>query len=85
MAQTAVGLLDEIVSLFDQATNLGLVKMVEACGVPYDVLDWTWEWYVAREDCRSGKPHEGDLGVGGLLSGPSCTRTSTPPSIGAPA
>ncbi|MGH3869288.1 MAG: Tn3 family transposase [Pseudonocardiaceae bacterium] len=28
------------------ATNLGLVRMSEACGIPYDVLAWTAEWHV---------------------------------------
>ncbi|GAA3218645.1 hypothetical protein GCM10010468_42200 [Actinocorallia longicatena] len=30
-------------------TNLGLTRMAEACGVSYDVLAWTSEWYL-RED-----------------------------------
>jgi TnpA family transposase len=35
--------------LIANATNLGLTRMAEACGVPADVLAWTQEWYV-RED-----------------------------------
>ena len=35
--------------LIAMATNLGLARMAEACGVSYDVLAWTPEWYV-RED-----------------------------------
>jgi Tn3 transposase DDE domain len=31
------------------ATNLGLARMSEACGISYDVLAWTMEWY-ARPD-----------------------------------
>jgi hypothetical protein len=27
------------------ATNLGLTRMSEACGVSYDTLAWTQEWY----------------------------------------
>lgn len=38
--------------LIANATNLGLVKMAEACGVPYDVLAWTQEWYVREETLR---------------------------------
>ena len=32
--------------LIGMATNLGLTRMAEACGIPYDVLRWTQEWYV---------------------------------------
>ncbi len=35
--------------LISQATNLGLVRMAEACGIPYDILAWTAEWYVREE------------------------------------
>lgn len=38
--------------LIANATKLGLVKMAEACGVPYDVLAWTQEWYVREETLR---------------------------------
>jgi hypothetical protein len=41
-----------IAVLIAQATNLGLVRMSEACGVPYDVLAWTAEWYVREETLR---------------------------------
>ncbi len=34
------------------ATNLGLVRMSEACGIPYDVLAWTAEWYVREDTLR---------------------------------
>ena len=34
------------------ATNLGLTRMAEACGIPYDVLRWTQEWYVREETLR---------------------------------
>ncbi|MEU8205629.1 Tn3 family transposase [Streptosporangium sp. NPDC049046] len=34
------------------ATNLGLTRMSEACGVPYDPLAWTQEWYVRGETLR---------------------------------
>lgn len=34
------------------ATNLGLTRMAEACGVPYDVLAWTQEWYVREDTLR---------------------------------
>jgi hypothetical protein len=31
--------------LISEATNLGLVRMAEASGIPYDVLAWTTEYY----------------------------------------
>jgi TnpA family transposase len=34
------------------ATNLGLARMSEACGISYDVLAWTMEWYVREETLR---------------------------------
>jgi len=40
--------------LIAMATNLGLARMSEACGVPYDVLAWTAEWYV-REETLTGR------------------------------
>jgi Tn3 transposase DDE domain len=33
------------------ATNLGLARMSEACGISYDVLAWTMEWYVRERRC----------------------------------
>ncbi|MEQ4724612.1 Tn3 family transposase [Nonomuraea sp. B19D2] len=38
--------------LIANATNLGLSRMSEACGIPYDVLRWTQEWYVREETLR---------------------------------
>ena len=38
--------------LIAMATNLGVARMSEACGVPYDVLAWTAEWYVREETLR---------------------------------
>jgi Tn3 transposase DDE domain len=32
-----------------EATNMGLGAMAESCGVPYDVLAWTAEWYFSAE------------------------------------
>jgi len=32
--------------LVAEATNMGLTVMAESCGVPYEVLAWTAEWYV---------------------------------------
>jgi len=34
------------------ATNLGLTRMSEACGVSYDTLAWTHEWYVREDTLR---------------------------------
>ncbi len=41
-----------IAVLIAYATNLGLVRMSEACSVPYDVLAWTAEWYVREDTLR---------------------------------
>ncbi|SFQ31424.1 protein of unknown function [Actinomadura madurae] len=58
-------------------TNLGLARMSEACGVPYDVLAWTQEWYVREETLRGANNlivnHHYTLGLakkfgGGTLS-----------------
>nr|SBO98749.1 probable transposase [Nonomuraea gerenzanensis] len=38
--------------LIAMSTNLGLARMSEACGVSYDVLAWTMEWYVREETLR---------------------------------
>jgi TnpA family transposase len=35
--------------LVAEATNMGLTAMAESCGVPYEVLAWTTEWYVRPE------------------------------------
>ncbi|GAA4967290.1 Tn3-like element TnAs3 family transposase [Actinoplanes utahensis] len=32
-----------------EATNMGLTAMAQSCGVPYDVLAWTAEWYFRPE------------------------------------
>jgi len=35
------------------ATNLGLVRMAKVCGIAYDVLAWTQEWYLREETLRA--------------------------------
>ncbi len=35
------------------ATNLGLVRMAKVCGISYDVLAWTQEWYLREETLRA--------------------------------
>jgi hypothetical protein len=42
-----------IAVLIAQATNLGLTRMADACGISYDVLSWTAEWYVREETLRA--------------------------------
>ena len=42
-----------IAVLIAQATNLGLTRMADACGISYDVLAWTAEWYVREETLRA--------------------------------
>jgi len=36
-----------------EATNMGLSAMADSCGVPYDVLAWTAEWYLRPETLES--------------------------------
>jgi len=38
-----------IAVLISHSTNLGLTRMADACGIPYDILAWTAEWYVREE------------------------------------
>jgi hypothetical protein len=38
--------------LIAEATNMGLSAMAESCGVPYDVLAWTAEWYLREDTLR---------------------------------
>ena len=35
-----------IAVLLSHSTNLGLTRMADACGISYDILAWTAEWYV---------------------------------------
>jgi hypothetical protein len=42
-----------IAVILAQSTNLGLTRMADACGISYDVLSWTAEWYVREETLRA--------------------------------
>ena len=42
-----------IAVLLAYSTNLGLTRMAEACGISYDILSWTSEWYVREETLRA--------------------------------
>ncbi|WSG61217.1 Tn3 family transposase [Nocardia sp. NBC_01730] len=42
-----------IAVLLANATNLGLASMADACGISYDILSWTEEWYVREETLRA--------------------------------
>jgi TnpA family transposase len=42
-----------IAVLIAHATNLGLTRMADACGIFYDILAWTAEWYVREETPRA--------------------------------
>lgn len=59
--------------LIANATNLGLTKMAEACGVPHDVLAWTQEWYVREEALRAANTvivnHHYELELAGVFGG----------------
>ncbi|MGH3289083.1 MAG: Tn3 family transposase, partial [Streptosporangiaceae bacterium] len=35
--------------LIAEATSMGLSAMSESCGVSYDTLAWTAEWYLSEE------------------------------------
>ena len=61
-----------------EATNMGLGAMAESCGVPYDVLAWTAEWYLRAETLEAANaaivnyhhrlPMTQAFGTGTLLS-----------------
>ncbi len=36
-----------------ESTNMGLSAMSESCGVPYDTLAWTAEWYFSEESLET--------------------------------
>ena len=42
-----------IAVLLAYSTNLGLTRMADACGISYDILAWTSEWYVREETLRA--------------------------------
>ena len=42
-----------IAVLISHSTNLGLTRMADACGISYEVLAWTAEWYVREETLRA--------------------------------
>jgi len=42
-----------IAVLISHATNLRLTRMADACGISYDILAWTAEWYVREETLRA--------------------------------
>jgi hypothetical protein len=39
--------------LIAEATNMGLSAMSESCGVSYDTLAWTAEWYLSEETLKA--------------------------------
>jgi TnpA family transposase len=55
------------------ATNLGLARMSEACGISADVLAWTMEWHVREETLREANTrivnHHYGLELAGLFGG----------------
>jgi TnpA family transposase len=59
--------------LIGLATNLGLTRMAEACGIPRDVLAWTQEWYVREETLREANTcivnHHHALELAGVFGG----------------
>jgi hypothetical protein len=67
--------------LIANATNLGLSRMSEACGIPYDVLRWTQEWYVREETLREANTCLVNHYHGLELSKVCCAVPCTPRSI----
>lgn len=59
--------------LIAEATNLGLVGMAEASGIPYDVLAWTAEWYLRKDTLRAANAlivnHHHGLPLAAVLGG----------------
>ena len=59
--------------LIAEATNLGLVGMAEASGIPYDVLAWTAEWYLREDTLRAANAlivnHHHGLPLAAVLGG----------------
>lgn len=62
-----------IAVLLVYSTNLGLTRMAEACGVSYDILAWTAEWYVREETLRAA-----NLAIIDLTSGCQGVRGPAP-------
>ncbi|MGB6162552.1 MAG: Tn3 family transposase [Pseudonocardiaceae bacterium] len=64
---------DILAVLIALATNLGLARMSEACGISYDVLAWTMEWYVREETLREANTrvvnHHYGLELAGVFGG----------------
>ncbi|MFG2987452.1 Tn3 family transposase [Streptomyces sp. NPDC048258] len=46
-----------IACLIGLSTNLGLNGMAASCGIPYDVLAWTAEWYIREVRLIPGSGH----------------------------
>ena len=42
-----------IAVIIAQATNIGLSRMAHTCGIAYDTLVWTAEWYLREETLRA--------------------------------
>lgn len=66
------------------ATNLGLTRMSEACGVSYDTLAWTQEWYVREETLREANTvlvnHHYSLELAGKFGGGTMSSSDGRPS-----
>jgi TnpA family transposase len=77
LAKSAEAKRNILAVLIAMATNLGLARMSEACGVSYDVLAWTTEWYIREDTLRDANTaivnHHYSLGLskafgGGVMS-----------------
>ena len=49
LRRTRASASDQASPFIAETTNMGLGAMAESCGVPYDVLAWTAEWYFRPE------------------------------------
>ncbi|MET8335949.1 Tn3 family transposase [Streptosporangium canum] len=73
LAKTAETKRNILAVLISQATNLGLARMSEACGISVDVLAWTAEWYVREDTLRDANTvivdHHYNLPLAGVFGG----------------
>ena len=76
LAKSAEAKRNILAVLIAMATNLGLGRMSEACGVSYDVLAWTMEWYVREDTLRDANTvivnHHYNLELSKVLAAASC-------------
>jgi hypothetical protein len=68
-------------AILAQACNFGITAMAEACGLTYDMLAWTNQWYLREETLRpAGAAIESGTSGGGraVLAGHELVRADGP-------